>query len=279
MNMSVRSFVALGCMLCLSMASAHAQEPQAEPVKTHEWSVSYGVVQRHDDANTGSTPLGPALESRWMLQRHASWGVIGLEHLRAHRSGRDDQALRIDAYPRLWAGAYGNFALQTATNSSASSSSGAWASKVWRAEVFQAMEGAWEVSAGWDQLSFDRRVRMASLGVGRYVGHQYWRARLLRTQTSDGVNGWGARLMARHYYRGDADSFLELNTSYATQGRFDDVAASVDGAGRSQVLGWIWQHPLNATWAVKTQMSWLKNRAPANLRHSREAGLAVSARW
>lgn len=52
--------------------------------------------------------MGHAQDHGVTLRHYTLWGSIALEQLRLRRFGELDQAWALDAYPRLWSGAYAN---------------------------------------------------------------------------------------------------------------------------------------------------------------------------
>ena len=243
------------------MASATSAQTSPAFNNRDGWALALGSVGTQG-------PAGRTDETRVALRRYTTHGVVSLEHVSLERAGQSDRALALDAYPKLWEGAYANVAFQ------ASSDAKIFPSQSWRAELFQGLDGGWEVSAGHDRIGFSQAVNIASLGLGRYVGNFYWRARVQKLD-SPLTEGQGTRMLVRHYYRGDADSYWELN---ASQGRSDDLQSLVRMPGRSNVRGAAWNHYFTPTVGVKLHTATALQSGGANQR-TRETGLTAIVRW
>jgi YaiO family outer membrane protein len=143
------------------------------------------------------------------LRRQWQGGVsLGLEALESRRFGKTDHAYALDGYFPLWSRAYVNARYQYSPDATL------FPGNRYRGELFQGLGSGWELSAGYDRLDFAAApVELLSVGVGRYMGPFYVRLRYQHVPgTPTTPNGSDSeRLVARYYYRGGGDQYLELN--------------------------------------------------------------------
>jgi YaiO family outer membrane protein len=213
----------------------------------------------------------PGAGPRWndqtiSVRHHGKQGSIAFETLRAHRFGEQDYAWALDAYTSLWQGAYANLRYQRA------SAARLFPHNSGRAEVYQSLGGGWEASASDDVLAFPaKRVNIYGVSLGKYVGNYYI---ALRHQNivSPGSHSNGDRLLARYYYEGDADNYLELT---ANRGRSDDAASLVGGRAHSGGAGLAWVRYWNKAWGGRAGASFSRS-GDAN---ERALSFSVYRRW
>jgi YaiO family outer membrane protein len=147
------------------------------------------------------------------VRHHFRLGSLALEALGADRFSSSDHAWALDGYVDLWSRAYANLRYQRSPQGDL------FPQTSWRAELFQGVGHGWELSGSYDRLDFSSSgVDLYGLGIGKYVGNWYLRLRHLYVPGNGGSSN-SDRLLARYYYKGDADNYLEL----------------VVGAGRSDV--------------------------------------------
>jgi len=198
-------------------AMPSAGTPDATGAAGYDWAASLSA---------GWTDVGNG--PRWndqgaSVRRYMPGASLAFETLRAHRFGRHDTAWALDGYTRLWHGAYANLRYQhSATGRLFPANAG-------RIEVWQAFGQGWEASLSDDVLGFDGRVNIYGATVARYVGDFYVQLRHQNIVT-EGAHSTGDRLLARWYYAGDGDNYLELS---ANSGRSDDPLSLVGGRARS----------------------------------------------
>lgn len=150
--------------------------------------------------------VGWAAEGRQdiaIYRRHAA-GSVGIGAFRASRFGRSEGGAMVDAYRTLWPRAYGNIRVQLAPGGVVLPESDV------SAEVYQALTGGWEPSAGVRRLGYPDPVIVGSLSVGKYVGDR-WFGRIRGSLASRRGGGGGASgsALARRYL-GSAQEFVEL---------------------------------------------------------------------
>lgn len=227
----------------------------------HKWAISAGSFQ----TSTGQTK---AHENSLSLRRYGELGSISIERLGLRKFGYADQAWAIDAYPRLWQGAYANLRYQLA------STTDLYPSRSWRAELYQNAGGGWEVAASRDFLGFGSGVHIDGVSVGKYWGNFFARWRHQKV-TSDASSGQGDRLFVRYYYEGDADHYLEVNTS---RGRSDDFSSALLQQSRSNARGLSWYHFVGRDWGFKISASESTDSAGTGGK-ARDVGLSLTQRW
>jgi YaiO family outer membrane protein len=138
------------------------------------------------------------------VRRHFERGSLALEALGADRFSTSDNAWALDGYVDLWSRAYANLRYQR------SPSGNLFPQTSWRAELFQGVGRGWELSGSYDRLDFNSSpVDIYGLGVGKYVGNWYVRLRHLFVPGNGGGSN-SDRLLARYYYKGDADNYVEF---------------------------------------------------------------------
>ena len=227
----------------------------------YRWSLSAGESQTRNASSD-------AREQSVSLRRYTDYGSIALERLELRRFGLQDVAWALDAYPRLWTGAYANVRLQN------TSSPQLYPRKAWRAELYQNVGGGWELAVSHDRLGFDSNVRIDGVSVGRYWGNFFarWRHQSVRSDVS---SGQGDRFFVRYYYEGDPDHYLEVN---ASSGRSDDFSSAVIQPSRSDSRGLVWYHFVTRDWGTK--LSWGQSKDSGTTGATEHnLGLSLMYRW
>ena len=216
------------------------QDPDVVVPAGYHWSLRVGAE------HTWFDPSRAAWNDEVVtLRRHFPRGSLALEMLHADRFGSSDTAWALDAYAPLWQRAYANFRYQHGPQG------GLFAERSWRAEVFQGVGSGWELSASYDRLEFaNSDVDMYGVGVGRYVGNWYLRYRALRVP-GIGEGSLSHRGLARYYYAGNADDYVEVTGG---TGRSVDSATGLaeDAVRRSSSsFGVAWVRFFAPRWGVK----------------------------
>ena len=227
----------------------------------YDWALSGGLG--HISAGSAS-----AHENSLTLRRYTDWGSIAVERLALRRWGTSDQAWAIDAYPRLWSGAYANVRYQ------ASERADLYPNRSWRFELFQNIGSGWELAASHDELGFGNGVKIEGVALGKYWGNFFlrWRHQEVKSDTSSGK---GDRVFLRYYYEGDADHYVEVNLS---QGRSDDFASALLQTSRSDSRGVAWYHFVDKAWGFKLSTSESRDTSAFNSR-ARDASASLIRRW
>lgn len=200
-----------------AIAQQRAASPDASIAAGYSWL-----------ANLSSSWLDVGATPRWneqtlSVRHYLRGGSLAFETLRAHRFEQTGHAWALDAYVDLWRGAYANLRYQKAPGARL------FPANAGRVELYQALGRGWELSLSDDVLGFDERVNIYGVGLARYFGNFYVQLRH-QNIVSDGSHGSGDRLLGRYYYRGDADSYVELRVN---RGRSDDALSLNGGRTRS----------------------------------------------
>lgn len=211
--------------------------PDALLADGYTWSLRAGV-----DRTSFSGGRTSWTDSGLTLRRKFERGSLGLELLNADHFARSNSAWALDGYASLWARAYANVRYQHGP------SSGILPRHAWRVELFQGVGSGWELSASIDHLRFSSDTEFYGVGVGRYTGNWYLRYKL---QHVPGVSSgsWSHRVVARNYYRGNADDYFEVSGSSGRSSDLDRSGALVRNSNAS--LGASWTHYFRKDWGFK----------------------------
>ena len=156
--------------------------------------------------------------ARWYFSR----GSLAAQALSANRHSLTDHAGALDAYADAWSRAYFNLRYQY------SSSATLFPEQAYRAELFQGIGQGWEPSVSYDHMSFTQsNVDMYGVGLGKYVGNWYlrWRTLFIPSTSTLGVSH---RAVARYYFSGNADDYVELNGGFGRGGELLPHSVVVD---------------------------------------------------
>jgi YaiO family outer membrane protein len=255
---------ALGASVVLDEAPAaaapRAGTPEAVAPAGYRWL-----------ATLSSSRTDPGAGSRWSdqmasVRRYGQHGSLAFEALRSQRFGQSDGAWALDGYARLWSGAYANLRYQR------SPGTGLFPQNAGRVELWQSLGDGWEASASKDVLAFAQaRVNIHGVSLGKYFGNFYAQLRH-QNIVSPGAHGSGDRLLARYYYLGDADNFVELA---ANSGRSDDAGSLVGGRARSGGGSVAWVRYWSPLWGVRAGAS----VARAGAANEQGVSAALYRRW
>ena len=238
-----------------------AGSPDAAVAPGQSWVA--GLTGNLQDVGAGARWNDQTLSLRHYMQR----GSIGFEALRAHRFDQTGRAWAIDAYADLWQGAYANLRYQRAPGGRL------FPAHSGRIELYQSLGGGWEASLSDDVLGFDERVNIYGLGLGKYAGNFYVQLRHQKIVSED-TRSSGDRLLARWYYTGIGDSYLEMT---ANRGRSDDPLSLTGGRARSGGGSLAWVHYLSRDWGGRIGASFA--RSGSNDARERGLTLGVYRRW
>ena len=269
-------------------AFAAALEPAPAPVTATDAADTATIVAITPQPRAGNPEAALAAGYTWAASLSGSWtdvgsgprwndqtasvrhytprGSIGFETLRAHRFDQTGYAWALDAYTDLWRGAYANLRYQRAT------SSRLFPGNAGRIEVWQSLGKGWEASLSDDVLGFDSRVNIYGASLAKYVGNWYIQLRH-QNIVSRGSHSSGDRLLARYYYAGDADSYVEAT---ANRGRSDDPLSLAGGRARSGGGSLTWVRYWSRDWGGKVGASFSHDSGDA-----RERGISFGLyrRW
>jgi YaiO family outer membrane protein len=236
--------------------------PEATVGDGYSWSLRAGV-----DRTTFTGGREAWTDADVALRRKFERGSLALEWLQADHFGSTDHAWALDGYVSLWARAYANLRYQRGP------SDGILPRDAWRAELFQGVGRGWELSASVDHLRFNSDTEFYGVGVGRYVGNWYLRYKL---QHVPGVSSgsWSHRVLARNYYRGDADDYVEVSASSGRSSDLDRTGALVRNSNAA--LGVAWVHYFHPRWGFKLGAGYADD---ADGFDERRLSFALYTRW
>jgi YaiO family outer membrane protein len=234
---------------------------QVAPSDAYKWAVSGGIY-------TSSAGSASARENSLVLRHYGALGSMAVERLSLRRFGLSDKAWAVDAYPRLWPGAYANLRYQYAD------SPALYPKRSWRVELYQNISGGWELAASRDFLGFGSGVRIDGVAVGKYWGNFFarWRHQQVHSDTS---SGRGDRAFVRYYYQGDADHYVEAN---AARGRSDEFGSALINTSSSDSRGLVWYHFVTREWGFKLSASASTDSAGYGAK-SQDLGVSLTRRW
>lgn len=280
-SLRARSLLAAGDLAGATLAAARARELGADAasvqfvqsaleLRTQASAPASSGYRWSGNMSAGRTTseLGRTHDRSVSVRHYTEAGSIALERLSVQRFGEQDIAWAVDAYPRLWSGAYANVRYQRAASPD-------WfPGHSWRAELYQSLGQGWEGAISHDRLAFSSSVKIDGLALAKYWGNFYarWRHQWVNTDSS---SGQGDRLTFRHYYKGDADHYVEL---YRSRGRgLDQGETEVSGTG-SQAYGLSWTHFVARNWGIKVSASRSRDSGVYGERE-RDLSAGLTFRW
>lgn len=188
-------------LACATTSAALAQETAVKATRAPVTSVA-GEFS-HVSFSGDTDPWHLASVALW---RRSSAGTFIARVNYANRFASDGLQLEADAYPRVSEKVYLYFN---------AGYSGATVFPAWRsgAEVFSALPGAWEASAGVRQLRFNGvPVTMLTGAVGKYVGN-YWFSVRPYVRSHDGTTAATTTFQGRRYFE-DGDHWIGTSVTY-----------------------------------------------------------------
>lgn len=230
--------------------------PPANPADRIPEEFRWVASGTYDHTGFEGSRRKPWNDYSFSLRRRFEQGSLAVEVLRANRFGDGDTAYALDGYVNLWPRAYANVRYQWA------SGNGVFPHYAARGEIFQGVGSGWELSASYDRLKFSDKVDIYGLGVGKYFGNCYARLRTTYVPGDDGTSSRGYRALIRNYYKGDADSYIELRIGH---GRGNDY---LPGQGLSQVssgsAGISWVYFPERSWGFKISADYGRDSVAPN---------------
>jgi len=223
----------------LTSLQRRRQEPEAEAPEAYKWlaNLSYGY--------SAFSPVRSGWHYYSATVRHyRQQGSLAFEYLGSQRFESNDYAVALDAYVDLWSRAYANVRYQYSPGAVL------FPDDSYRAEIFQGIGSGWELSGSYDHMDFgDGNVDMYGVGLGKYTGDWYFRWRTLFVPSAARL-GTSHRVLARYYYAGNADDYVEINGGLSRGGKFLRGTELVETT-RSQSFGAAFQKYINPRWGVK----------------------------
>ena len=241
-------------------------EPEAVIPAGFQWqaSLDYSLSRFSPDRDKWDEYVA-SVRHYW---EHAS---LAAEYLKAHRFSLSDDAVALDAYVDLWSRAYANVRYQYSPDGTL------YPDYAYRAEVFQGVGHAWEVSGSYDRLSFtNSNVNMYGVGLGKYTGNWYLRWRTLFIP-STAKSGLSHRVIARYYFSGDADDYVELNGGFSRGGEFVNQSQVIE-ITKGWSVGAAVRKYFSPRWGAKFAADY-SDEQTANPYVERSATISLLFRW
>lgn len=210
----------------------------------YKWSagVSYGVSDWSPDR-------GDWNDYSASIRRHFTSGSLAFEYLHASRFSRNDDAFALDGYVDLWPRAYANLRYQYSPDAIL------YPDNSYRAEIWQGVGRGWEPSVSYDHMNFgNNNVDMYGVGIGKYTGNWYlrWKTLVIPATAKTSVSH---RALARYYYAGNGDDYVELNGGFGAGGEFRRRSTIVEKTSSSGV-GVAIQKYFHLRWGIKVAASY-----------------------
>lgn len=237
-------------------------QPDAFLADGYTWQLRAGL-----DSTGFSGGRDRWLDANVSLRRKFARGSLALEMLNANHFKRSNSAWALDGYVSLWPRAYANVRYQVGP------SSGILPRDAWRVEVFQGVGSGWEVSASIDHLRYSSDTEFYGIGVGRYTGNWYFRYKLQHVP-GVGSGSWSHRGVARNYYRGNADDYIEVSASTGRSSDLDRLGALVRNSNASFGVNWV--RYFRPNWGVKLGAGYSDDADGFN---EHDISIALYRRW
>ena len=249
----------------LASLQQRRSEPEAAAPEAYKWlaSLSYGYGK--------FTPVRSEwFDYRATLRHYWQHASLGIDYLDSRRFGLSDYALALDAYVDLWPRSYANLRYQYSPNAKL------FPGDAYRMEIFQGVGKAWELSGSYDHMDFgESNVDMYGAGLGKYTGDWYLRWRILLVPSSAELS-ISHHLLARYYFSGNGDDYIEINGGFGQGGEFLSGTTIVKTT-RSKSIGAAFQKYFNSRWGLKISTGYSdENIYPFN---ERSISAIVSTRW
>jgi YaiO family outer membrane protein len=256
---------ALGATGAAAEALATALRPR---VGNPDAAIAHGYTWAAGLSATWTDPgRGPRWNDETVSVRHyTNAGSLAFETLRAQRFGEHDAAWALDGYVGLWSGAYANVRYQHAA------AARLFPANAGRVELYQALGNGWEASVSDDVLGFAGRVDIYGASIAKYTGDWYVQLRH-QNIVSAGSHGTGERVLARWFYAGDADTYVEATLN---SGRSDDPLSLVGGQSRSGGGTVTWVRYWTPAWGTRVGVSLARTGGAAD---QRALTFALYRRW
>lgn len=241
-------------------------EPEAVRPEGFRWGASLGY-----SASRFSPDRDKWNEYTASVRRYWDRGSLAAEYLRANRFALTDDAIALDAYIDLWLRAYANLRYQHSPDGTL------YPEQSYRAELFQGVGQGWELSGSYDRLNFTNTgVDLYGVGLGKYTGNWYFRWRTLFIP-STAKNGVSHRAIARYYFSGDADDYVELNGGFSRGGEFRGQSQVID-VTRGWTLGAAVRKYFSPRWGVKLVADY-SDEQTSNPFIERSVSVSLLLRW
>ncbi len=238
--------------------------PESEISDQYKWalSLSYGISDFSPDR-------GPWHDYSVTLRHYWKHVSLGFEYLGAERFDQSAYALALDAYVDFWQRAYANLRYQYAPDDDL------YPDYSYRLELFQGVGKGWELSGSYDHMKFSgNSVDMYGAGIGKYSGNWYlrWKTLFIPSTARTGISN---RAIARYYYKGDGDNYIEINGGFSRGGEFIRGTRIVETT-KSQSIGAALQKYFSPHWGIKLSAGYDDDK---NSFVERSISAGISTRW
>lgn len=241
-------------------------EPEAAKPKGFLWAASLSSSFSHFSPDRDKWN-----EYNASVRRYWERGSLAAEYLKANRFALTDDAVALDAYIDLWSRAYANARYQYSPDAAL------YPDHAYRAELFQGVRQGWELSGSYDRLSFtNSNVNMYGVGLGKYTGNWYYRWRTLFIP-STAKSGVSHRAIARYYFSGDADDYVELNGGFSRGGESRPQSQIID-VTKSWSVGAVVRKYFSPRWGVKLAADY-SDEQTSNPFVERSVSIGLLLRW
>jgi len=241
-------------------------EPEAAKPEGFLWAAGLGYsFSRFSPDRDQWNEYNASVRRYW---EHAS---LAAEYLKANRFTLTDDAVALDAYVDLWSRAYANLRYQYSPDAAL------YPDHAYRAEVFQGVGQGWELSGSYDRMNFtNSNVNMYGAGLGKYTGNWYlrWRTLFIPSTAKSGVSH---RAIARYYFSGDADDYVELNGGFSRGGEYRHQSQIVD-ITKSWTVGAAVRKYFSPRWGVKLAADY-SDEQTSNPFVERSVSISLLLRW
>lgn len=182
-----------------------AQPPLAEKTGEYPWELRYSF-----DYLDFEPTKNEWLAHRTTIRRDFSHGSIAFESIESKRFSEWDDSAAIDGYFDLWNGAYGNLRLQVTPDADVLPRWDGYA------ELFQGFGEGWEVSGSYRHMDFyDNNVDLYGVGLGKYIGDWYLRAKTTLTPESGSLDVSQSFLIRKFFV--SEDHFIQFMTGFGDE--------------------------------------------------------------
>jgi YaiO family outer membrane protein len=223
----------------LASLQQRREVPESEAPEAYKWlaNLSYGVSEFSPVRGTWHY-YSASVRHYWQK------GSLAVEYLDSLRFGSDDYAVALDGYVDLWPRAYANVRYQYSPRAIL------YPDDSYRVELFQGAGRGWELSLSYDHMDFGTStVDMYGLGLGKYTGNWYFRWRTLFVPSSAKLS-ISHHLLARYYFAGNGDDYIELNGGFGQGGEFL-AGTEIVKTTRSKSYGAVFQKYFDPRWGFK----------------------------
>ena len=242
------------------------RNPESEVPAQYKWaaSLSYGFSDYSPDR-------GHWDDYSITIRHYWKSASLAFEYLSAEHFDENDDAFALDAYVDIWPRAYANLRYQYSPDAER------YPNYSYRMEIFQGVGKGWEPSVSYDHMNFGgNNVDMYGAGLGKYTGNWYLRWRTLFIPSTARL-GISHRTIARYYYSGNGDDYVEINGGFSRGGEFIRDTRIIQ-ATKSQSFGAALQKYFNPRWGIKLSAGYDddKDTFPAV---ERSISVSVYTRW